>query len=257
MAVRCTNRRNQTQSLFKSLIRQLSNVYASLFHTNGRQNGCKDRVRLPPCDSPPAKQHFDTRRLSGIGIRWNGKRNRVLGRVQKIAVREGSCRWRFLVACNKPVHDEKQKNSERRKEKNRERRKKRNRERRERERGREGERKREMAGGLVQRNRSSERFCLPTRTFNEKDRFSESVIRIACFCPIPMSWRALENFARASVETGSTTKCREKGMLKVVRDGKQSNFSKSSGCALVQYGFWLAKEDRSFVWMLRYSDSFN
>ena len=107
----------------------------------------------------------------------------------------------------------------------------------ERERGREGERKREMAGGLVQRNRSSERFCLPTRTFNEKDRFSESVIRIACFCPIPMSWRALENFARASVETGSTTKCREKGMLKVVRDGKQSNFSKSSGCALVQYGF--------------------
>ena len=168
MAVRCTNRRNQTQSLFKSLIRQLSNVYASLFHTNGRQNGCKDRVRLPPCDSPPAKQHFDTRRLSGIGICWNGKRNRVLGRVQKIAVREGSCRWRFLVACNKPVHDEKQKNSERRKEKNRERRKKRNRERRERE--REGGREKERDGRRLGATEPFQRTILFADTHVQRER---------------------------------------------------------------------------------------
>ena len=160
-----------------------------------------------PFYSPRAKQHFDTRRLSGIGICWNGKRNSVSARVRKRKKenkkkkkekkKKSAVRGRFLPLTffDRGTSPSGMKNRKREKDKKRKIAG---------ERKREREREREEAGGSTQRNCSSERFCLPTRTFNEKDRFSESVIRIACFCPIPMSWRALENFARAGVETGSS-----------------------------------------------------
>ena len=91
-----------------------------------------------PFYSLRAKQHFDTRRLSGIGICWNGKRNSVSARVrkkkrkkkEKIAVRGKVLAADVFRPRYKPLWDEKQKKRERQKEKNSERERERERERR-------------------------------------------------------------------------------------------------------------------------------
>ena len=97
-----------------------------------------------PFYSPRAKQHFDTRRLSGIGICWNGKRNSVSARVRKRKKENKKkkkrkkekirCPRKVLAADvfrprHKPLWDEKQKKRERQKEKNSGREKERERER--------------------------------------------------------------------------------------------------------------------------------